>query len=307
MDLKPQLRSQNGSALIMVLWCLMLLGMAVFGVIDMAELSVEHTAHDEQELQARALALSGLALGSNPQLLRDDPLLAQTPAPGQQFKVTIQSEGARLNLNYVLLSGHREILVHLFTQWGLSNGDADHVADCLYDWVTPGDLRSLNGAKANDYAQANLPQRPTYKAFLTFDEVEQVIGMDLVEKARPNWQDSFTLWSSGPLNVNEAPDDLIAAVFSIDPSRVVFFTKARNGQDGIAGTADDVPVTSLTQFQSALGMDALTMKALGAQVSFKDRARRVESIGQVERTQVMISVVLGLRTTPLQYLLWSEQ
>src|SRR5260221_8656782 len=91
---------QQGSALILVLWCLLVLGMTVFGVVDMAELSVEHTAHDELLLEARTLASSGLALGLNPQLLKDDPLLSQTPAPGRQFKVTIQSEGARLNLNY---------------------------------------------------------------------------------------------------------------------------------------------------------------------------------------------------------------
>jgi len=77
--------------------------------------------------------------------------------------------------------------------------------------------------------------------------------MDLLEKARPNWQDSFTLWSSGPLNVNEAPAQLIAAVFSLDPQRVAFFTKTRDGRDGIAGTADDVPVSNLTTFQAELG------------------------------------------------------
>jgi len=297
----------QGSALILVLWCLLLLGMAVFGVVDMVELSVEHTSHGELAMEARALASSGLALGLNPQLLKDDPLLSQKPAPGRQFQVTIQSEGARLNLNYVLLTGHREILVNLFTRWGLQITDADHVADCLYDWITPGDLRSLNGAKAADYAQADLPQRPTHQPFLSFDEVEQVMGMDLVEKARPNWQESFTLWSQGPLNINEAPPDLIAAIFSLDPTRVGFFTTARNGRDGIAGTVDDVPVPDLPTFQRQLGITDLAMTALGSQVSLGDPTRRVESVGQAEGIQVMISVVTRLNTSPIQYLLWSEQ
>src|ERR1019366_9521291 len=126
--------SRRGSALILVLWGLLLLGMAVFGVVDMVELSVEHTSHEELALDARGLALSGVALGLNPQLLKDDPLLFQKPAAGRQFKVAIESEGARLNLNYVLLSGHREILENLFTQWGLKVDQAEHVADCLFDW-----------------------------------------------------------------------------------------------------------------------------------------------------------------------------
>ena len=37
--------TNRGSALILVLWCLLLLGMAVFGVVEMVELSVEHTTH----------------------------------------------------------------------------------------------------------------------------------------------------------------------------------------------------------------------------------------------------------------------
>ena len=303
----PSSFSRRGSALILVLWCLLLLGMAVFGVVEMVELSVEHSSHDALALEARSLALSGVALGSCPQLLKDDPLLMQSPAEGRQFKTTISSEGARLNLNYVLLSNHREILENLFTQWGMQVDQADHVADCLYDWVTPGDLPSLNGAKADAYSRLNLPQRPTYQPFDSFDEVKEVIGVDLLQKVKPNWEDSFTLWSSGPLNVNEAPADLIAAVFSIDPGRVTFFTQRRNGKDGIAGTSDDVPVPNAATFHGELGIGSAAMTKLTDQISFNDPNRRIESVGQAQGTQVMISVVTRLRTTPATYFLWSEQ
>ena len=303
----PSSPRRRGSALILVLWALLLLGMAVFGVVEIVELSVEHTSHEELTLDARGLALSGLALGLNPQLQKDDPLLTQKTADGNNFKVTISSEGARLNLNYVLLTKHREILVNLFTQWGLQIAQADHVADCLYDWITPGDQRSLDGAKAADYAQANLPQRPTYKPFDSFDEVHQVMGVDLLDKVKANWQDSFTLWSGGPLNVNEAAPELIAAVFGIDPKRVIPYTDARNGRDGIPGTSDDVPIAGASNLQSGLGISALAMQTLGGEVSFRDPNRRVESVGQAQGAQAMISVVTRLNASPVQYFLWSEQ
>ena len=299
--------SRRGSALILVLWCLLLLGIAVFGVTQLVGFSAEHTSHAQSALQSRALALSGVALGLHPQILKDDPLLSQQPSPGCKFDVLIESEGARLNLNYVLLSGHREILVNLFVQWGLPIDQADHVADCLYDWITPGDLKSLNGAKAADYAEAGLPQRPSYAPFDSMAEVSQVMGMDLVAKVKSDWQDSFTLWSSGPLNINEAPADLIAAVFGIDPKRVENFTAVRNGRDGIAGTIDDVPVTNLQVFQGELSVSNLQMIALTNEISLSDPARRVKSVGQAEGTQVTISVVTRLNTSPAQYLLWSEQ
>jgi type II secretory pathway component PulK len=301
------LPARRGSALLIVLWALLLLGMAVFGVVEIVELSIDHTSYDQRALTARGLALSGLALGLNPQLLKDDPILAEAPAADQQFKATFGSEGARLNLNYVLLSKHKEILVNLFTQWGLGVDQANHVADCLYDWVTPGDLKSLDGAKAQDYANANLPQRPTYAPFDSFDEVALVMDFDLVEKARANWQDSFTLWSTGPLNVNEAPAELIAAVFSIDPKRVEFFTQARNGRDGIPGTSDDVPVSSLSALAGQLGLSQIQQDTLGNQVDFSDPNRRVDSVGIDRGTQVKISVVTRLNSSPIQYFLWSEQ
>lgn len=297
----------KGSALILVLWCLLLLGIVVFSLVEMVELSVEHTSKSELVAEARALATSGLSIGLSPQLLKDDPLLTQNPADGQQFKVTIRSEGARLNLNYILQSNHREILVTLFNRWGLHLDQAEQVADCLYDWITPGDLRSLNGAKAADYAKADLPQRPTGKPFDSFEEVDQVMNMDMIDKVKPDWQDSFTLWSSGPLNVEEAPSELIAAVFAIDPSRVAYFTNARDGKDGIAGTSDDVPIKDITTLQRQLGLSDVIIHSLGGQISFNDPYRRIQSVGQASGTQVTISVVTPLNSSPIQYLLWSEQ
>jgi type II secretory pathway component PulK len=291
----------------LVLWALLLLGMAIFGVVELVGLSVDHATYQERALDARGLALSGLALGFNPQLMKDDPILNQTAGPGRYYQASFGSEGARLNLNYVLLSKNQTILVNLFTQWGLSVDQATHVADCMYDWVTPGDLKSLDGAKAQDYVNANLPQLPTYQPFDSFDEVALVMDFAVVEKVRPNWQDSFTLWSNGPLNVNEAPPELIAAVFGLEPQRVAMWTSARNGRDGIAGTADDVPVNSLTTFAGELGITQMQQETLGNQVSFSDPNRRVVSIGVSNGVQVKISVVTRLNSSPIQYFLWSEQ
>ncbi|HEX4139107.1 MAG TPA: hypothetical protein VHY09_02085 [Candidatus Methylacidiphilales bacterium] len=291
----------------LVLWALLLLGMAIFSVVELVGLSVDHTSYQERALDARGLALSGLALGLNPQLLKDDPILTQTAGPNRMFHATFGSEGARLNLNYVLLSKNQQILINLFTRWGMTVDQATHVADCMYDWVTPGDLKSLDGAKAQDYLNANLPQVPTYAPFDSFDEVALVMDFSQVEKVRPNWQDSFTLWSQGPLNVNEAPPDLIAAVFSLDPERVAMWTSARNGRDGIAGTADDVPVNSLTTFAGELGLTQIQQETLANQIDFNDTNRRVDSMGVSQGAQVKISVVTRLNSSPIQYFLWSEQ
>ena len=305
--ISPSPISRRGSALILVLWCLLLLGMAVIGVTEMVELSVEHSGHNELAFEARTQALSGVALGLNPQLYKNDPVLSEKPEPDRSFTATISNEGARLNLNYVLASGHREILQNLFTHWGLDPDQSSHVIDCLTDWITPGDLKSLNGAKASDYEKAGLPQRPTGKPFASLDEVESVMGMNLVAKAKPDWQSSLTLWSSGPLNINEADPELIAAVFGLDIERVETFTRLRNGRDGIAGTLDDQRIVDLQSAQGQLGITDLAMKSLADQISLNDTARRVESVGQAGAMTSRITVVTQLNSAPAQYLLWSER
>jgi general secretion pathway protein K len=295
-----------GSALVLVFWCLLLLSLAVFAVVEIVELSVEHAAYENSALEARAQAASGIALGEESQLKRDDPVLTQQDEKGPGFQVTIESEGAKLNLNYLLLTGHRDVLVTLFTSWGMKMEAADHAAASLYDWVTPGDLPSLNGAKAKDYEAAGLSQRPSQQPFHSWDEVALVMGMDAVAAARPGWQSSFTLWSEGPLDVNQAPAELIAALFGTDAERVEFLVKTRDGRDGIPGTLDDVPLSPET-LQAGLGLTDDQLKAMQSQIEFGSNVRRIESVGLAGGTHVKISVVTRLNVTPPQLLVWSER
>jgi type II secretory pathway component PulK len=292
---------------VLVFWCLLVLSLAVFAVVELVELSVEHAAYEQMALQARALAASGVAIAEAPQLLRDDPLLNQTPATGRGFHATIEDEAARFNLNYLLLTSHREVLVNLFTAWGMKMDDAQHAADCLYDWVTPGDLPSLNGAKDDAYAKAGLPQRPSHQPFQSWHEVGLVLGMDAVAAAKPDWQDSFTLWSDGPLDVNQAPAERIAALFGLEPGRVEYLVKTRDGRDGIPGTLDDVPIASAAILQGELGLSDVQMKALQNEITFGGTVRRIECVGHAGEARAVLSVVLRLNASPVQLLVWSER
>jgi type II secretory pathway component PulK len=298
--------SRNGSALVLVLWCVMLLSLAVFAVVEMVGLSVDHASYESAAVTAQAQAASGVAVGEVPQLLPDDPLLQQRDSGAGGFNVTISSEGSRLNLNYLLLTGHRDILVTLFTSWGVSMIDAQHAADCLYDWVTPGDLPSLNGAKTEAYAEANLPQRPSGQPFQAWSEVEQVLGVDRIAAARPDWLESFTLWSQGPLDLSAAPADRIAAIFGMNVGRLQALVKLRDGRDGIPGTADDVPITA-TLVQAQLGLTDQQMAHLSSEYAFSSAVRRIHSVGQSGAARAALTVITRLGTSPPQFFVWSER
>ena len=296
----------RGSALLLVLWSLVLLSMSVFGVVEIVQSSVLHASHLELESQARALALSGLAIGLNPNIQEDSSLLEQQPEEGQKWSVSFQGEAARLNLNFVLLSGHREIITRLLASWGVKPADAAHVAACLYDWVTPGTDPSPGGAKAADYRQAGRTRLPTGKPFATLEEASQVIGMDLVEKAKPDWRNSLTLWSEGPLDVNETSADLLAVLFGVPLEQAASFVKGRDGPDKIPGTADDVPVPDGTALASRLGISADAMTSLANEVVFAEKIRRIQSRGESNHVAVNLSVIARLYSQPPAYLLWNE-
>jgi hypothetical protein len=185
--------------------------------------------------------------------------------------------------------------------------DAQHAADSLYDWVTPGDLPSLNGAKADAYEKAGLPQRPSHQPFQSWHEVGLVMGMDAVAAARADWKDSFTLWSDGPLDINQAPTELIAALFGVEKSRVEFLVKNRDGRDEIPGTVDDVPIANTALLQGEMGLTDLQMKTLKSQITFSGTVRRIESVGHAGEARAVLSVVLRLSGTPPQLLVWSER
>jgi general secretion pathway protein K len=299
-------RRQSGSALILVFWCLLLLSLAVFAVVEIVELSVEHAAHEQTALVAESAAASGIAVGEEPQLLRDDPVLTQETAPGSGFTVAISSEGARLNLNFLLITNHRDVLVSLFTRWGMKMDAAEHAADCLYDWVSPGDLPSLDGAKAAAYESAGLPQRPSHQPFQSWDEIALVMGVDAIAAVKPDWRDSFTIWSDGPLDVNQASADCLAAVFGVDTARVQSIIDVRNGRDKIPGTTDDVQLTAAT-LQGALGLSDDQMKALENEIVFGSSTRRIESIGHAGGVRVKIVAVTRTSSNPPQLLVWSKR
>jgi hypothetical protein len=56
-----------------------------------------------------------------------------------------------------------------------------------------------------------------------------------------------------------------------------------------------------------LGISTLSMQQLSSEIELGDPNRRVQSVGLSQGTQVIISVVTRLNSSPIQYFLWSEQ
>lgn len=288
MDSKPQ----KGSAIILVLWAVAVTSLTVLGAARYMGATMDEEALRARDFRARQLAESGIAVALHPSVERYDPVLTRSMRPGESFKVKLSSEGGRLNINALLAKNQRRVLRRLFMEWGVEQDEAAKALNCLSDWVDGNDLTRLNGAEQEEYEAMGRSSLPPNTYFSSVEEMRLVIGMDVVEKAKPDFTRFFTVHSSGMLDLNEASAELIQMVCDISQEQAQSFVDQRDGLDGEHGTEDDVVYTSMDSARLALGIDAGRFKNLSQILTLKDPITRIESTGKVgkyERTLVLIT------------------
>lgn len=186
----------------------------------MVQLSQEESTSLSQLFQARQIARNAAVLATHPNIDEGDPLLKGKSDLGGTYEVKLISEGARLNINEILKKGDREVLERLFEKWEVPESEAATAIDSLLDWVDADPHTRLNGAE-QDYYQRQTPNSkfPENQPFASVEDMIFVRGMESVAARKPGWQDSFTVWSDGKLDVNDAPAELIEAALDVTASQ----------------------------------------------------------------------------------------
>ena len=142
-------RRQGGSALLAVFWSIIVLTLAISGWFFWLQQRVQEHGEDARGAEALAMAHSGYAVASNPKVDRYSSLLRAEPLPGMGYRVTIESEGGRINLAWVL-TGNDAARRNLFKQWlefviGVEPITRDRPMDCLMDYVDGDNITRPNG------------------------------------------------------------------------------------------------------------------------------------------------------------------
>ena len=288
--------SRRGAALIAVLWLISILAMACMATLRVISFDMEIASAKIHGSRARQVAEMGIAIGSHNLIKRSDPLLHHVnDETGEGFDVKLTSEGGRFNVNYILLGDDKELLRSIFIGWGLDLDAAQGVADKLKDWVDPGDEEELQGAEKKSYEDEGRINQPFNRPFYDLSEMALVQGMDLVEAARPDWRNWFTIWSSGGLDLNEASAELIAAAADVPVERAEAIPQKVRGEDGLRDTTDDVALTDTATALALAGADAQD-PLLQKRFSAKDETMRIESIGYAEGAKRKITVIVANRT-----------
>lgn len=274
-------RRERGMALLLVLVAVMALTIIVAGLYESSQASWDESTLSRARYQAGLLAESGLSIALHPAIKPGDVALTQNFGSDRGFEVIMTSEGGRLPVNELTQDRMRETATELFILWGLDAAGASRAADSIADWIDENSDPLPNGAENGYYAGLDHPQFPSNAPFTSLEQLLFVAGMDAVEQVQPFWRDYFTIHSDGLIDLNEAPQELVAALTRTTEDSALNFVAVRTGNDGLAGTEDDYRFTDAGEVQSLLGLSSSDWSALSSFVTLAGTVKRIESTGRI--------------------------
>jgi hypothetical protein len=292
----------RATALLIVLWALILLSAAVLTWAKLIQQDIQFSGRDNRELEARAMAHSGLAIALHPLVSRKTPVLEEQLSEGMGFRVKIVGEGGKLNINW-LVGGEDQRKITLLKQWleqmGLNFQERETFVDCLLDYVDGDDVKRLNGMEdQGSYHPANRPLQ-------SVDELTQVANAELLT-SRPGWREQLTIFSQGPIDLTAADEDILRLLPGIGEARMQRFLIYRRGRDGEDGTLDDPEFKSIKEVFNYLGISDAQGKELGGLITVKDQTMHITSEGTSAKVIRQVEVVARKGGANPAILYWKE-
>jgi general secretion pathway protein K len=292
--------SAQGSALLLVLFTIILLTSLVVGTVGFLKNDVDEYAARNKEFRALQLAESGLAFGIHPLVTDlDKPLLEQKAEDGGIFRVSIASESTKLNINFLLHNSREDLLENLFVRWGIESKPAKDAVEAMHKYLAQ--------ATPNQPPQLNAEGNPLEGNFRAAEEMSLVPEFAPVMEKQPDWKNFFTVWGDGKLDVNLADENMIELVTGVSGATASKFVKYRWGPDGIPSTLDDRVYNNMDEVRAALGMSQDQFSLIQDLLSLKSAVDRIESMGIIAGYTKTIAVIASRSTTPIQYFAWQEK
>lgn len=172
---------QRGTALLLVMWVIALLGILLGSFVVLARSEQLQTRYLFDSTQARYAAEAGLSRAIY-ELRRADPV-ARWVADGRPYE--LEFEGAKIEVSATDESGKVDInmadeviLLALFRNSGADDELAAQLVDRVMDWRDPDEDVRANGAEKQDYESAGYAYGPSNRGFALPGELQQVLGMD---------------------------------------------------------------------------------------------------------------------------------
>ncbi len=299
------IREPDASALLLSIWCVAVLSIAVLSVATLVQRDVEDAGLENRRFEARELALTGIALGSNPKIEAWDPLLRRELPGGRSLRVKVVSESSRLDINRALREKDHPTLKKLFQIWGADERVVSAVVDSLVDWTDKNDLRSNNGAEKDDLVKSPQYSIPANRDFHSVTEMEKVRGMDRIAALKPNWAEYFTVNGSRRIDLQAAPMDLLRAG-GLSEEQALQVETVRRGADKELVTKDDLKIKNTTEFLRRVGLSEAQTQLVQSRFGAGLEPTRIESRARVGGTEYRIVVVSSRTGGEATLIAWDE-
>ena len=174
-------RSQQGVALVLVLWVIVLLSVVAASFI--VERRSESLVIQNSISMARAEADADAGIqravwelyrtDNAPDAWKRDGTVQNWSFDGVPVKVQIRDESAKIDINTA-----SDALLHgMFASIGVQEDDAAKLTDAVLDWRDADDFKRPNGAEAAEYKAAGLAYKPANAPFQAIEELQLVLGM----------------------------------------------------------------------------------------------------------------------------------
>lgn len=229
---KPCGPHQQGVALIMVLWILLLVTITSGAFSLMARMDQLESHSVMWSTRARMAAEAGINMavlhirdpveqtrwipdGRSYQLLFEDAVI----------EIQITDERGKVNIN----EADELTLANLFTGNGLEEDYAEYLAAAVADWRDTDEMERPNGAEDAAYESAGLEIGPGNHRFVLIEELLQVLGMpwELFKRI----EHAITVYEDGALpDPAYGPAEALVAIPDISPEDALNFVEERHSQ-----------------------------------------------------------------------------
>jgi general secretion pathway protein K len=205
---------QEGMALIVVLWLVVLLSIMAAGHSRNVHTDTTLAARQVQSAKARALAEAGINHVILEMLAADSD--RKLPVDGSLFNVRIGDDNVTIAVRdasgFIDLNAAKpELLDAALEACGVNEAARRDLVDAILDWRDGDDLRRLHGVEDDDYLASGVAWSSRDGAFEAVDELKYLPGMSqaLYDRLAPY----VTIYSGrGGVNMEYAPPALITAL-----------------------------------------------------------------------------------------------
>jgi general secretion pathway protein K len=186
-------KSEEGIALIAVLWMLALLSLVAATLSLETRSSTSIARNTAENAAARAAADAGIQRAildlqtrapTNTRIFLTDGTLYAWQFANCRVHISIRDEASKIDLN----TAPEALLAALFAAVGVNRGKAQSLAAAIADFRDADNMPRPQGAEGAEYRAAGLAWGPKNAPFQTVEELQQVLGMtpEIYERAAPD-------------------------------------------------------------------------------------------------------------------------